>query len=321
MNHNCFWGFKEIEGRADGIIEFATLCVSKDFFDRNHLSYRFMKALKENNIQHYKNFAQNVKIVDLADIDMNWSYFRNLIITNKYSYETPFYTDVQLVNFIGFIKKSLFYDWFYFVNLKNETLEIYKGFNADHKKTGLYVKHIEKFSNIQICSCRLLIEMPISFIKQQSDEYIEHFLFNLYYLSNVLSINRYNYLPNDNTVIESFNNAKLFCDEFQRIKLKDKKNLIKKIVNHIWLFNSHNYKNHNKIQINVDFINQFPQNPLFIMVFQIFLNDKKYTQLLKKICNVYSLDELNKIHYKIQNLYKPLNKMSIDSDFIQNDKQ
>lgn len=61
-----------------------------------------------------------------------------------------------------FLGDSLFCEWAYIVNLDDETLEVYKGFNQNRKAAGRYVTAgIEQVENDKYYGVQLLVTIPL----------------------------------------------------------------------------------------------------------------------------------------------------------------
>lgn len=282
MSTRGLWGITGIKGRKDNLTEFAVFHSSDSY--PQYLGYHILESIRNHDLTDFENFAQKVKVYN----DENDIYNRKV----EDSYTQPHKTDIKIVNGIDFIKDSLFCEWVYFINLENKTIDIYKGFNTDPTEAGRFASETVD-NEKKYYGCRLLIEIPIEQIKQWGNNEIQMFMYNLDYLSTVISMKNYKYLPNDSKVEQSFAETQLIMDMIKPLN-QNKKELILYIISEMALL-IHN-KGQDKVKSDVNFVKSFPSNDMFIHAFQILLDgNPNNVEILKSIDSL-SITQLKNVY-------------------------
>lgn len=149
--------------------------------DLKWLGQKVLNFLKDNNINTLNKIFDNLRLVSPDSFpneseksilkklnyeyiedneELDWGSILESTLGNLDLYKQGLYF---MLDYSDFIKNSLFCEWAYIINLDNNTLEIYKGFQETPEINRYYVE--EPLNEFEFYNCKLMKEINFSDLK------------------------------------------------------------------------------------------------------------------------------------------------------------
>ncbi|HNU60698.1 MAG TPA: hypothetical protein PKL04_00710 [Methanofastidiosum sp.] len=158
--------YNQYDTYPDGLgIEMLNLIKQIQSFDELRKIFDKLKIVKEGRKPGKRQLEHALSIIT-PDLDVSTQSMNDWYCILRKAQNNPMiYTNglKLILDATEFIKDSLFCEWAYIINLDNNTLEVYKGFNKEYQEDNRYM--VEKADDNGYYPCKLISVFKLKVLK------------------------------------------------------------------------------------------------------------------------------------------------------------